>query len=85
MTERSNPLMSGTTRPGCLQKGTPESEAQLQDHCNRLNQMAGDRHWFVNSVGGIKRVDCSQRTSFAAGGYASRDEVSDIMRKYGFR
>lgn len=46
MTERRTNRLIGERIAG-FGKGTPEAGLQLQQHCDTLNAMVGDRYWFV--------------------------------------
>lgn len=81
---RTNPLIIAGSNPGRFERGSDAAGQQLQDHCDRLNAMKGDKHWFVAGKAPERRVDClTKTTSHPHSPQATPEEVSAIMRKHG--
>lgn len=78
----SNPLMerrlSSTFEPG-----SDTAAHQLQDHCDRLNRMVGDKYWFVTGTAPKRTITNGPRQNRESGPYATPAEVAAIMRQYG--
>lgn len=86
MTEpRTNRLLRSVGEGGGLEPGTDAARQQLQDHCDRLNHMKGDRYWFVIKRDDKLTIDNGPRQTSAASPPASPEEVRRIMQQHGFR
>lgn len=86
MPPRDNPLIPAGGDPGRHERGSDAAGQQLQEHCDRLNRMTGDKYWFVSGKAPERRIDCTTKASTqSAGPRPSPSEVSDIMRKFGIR
>lgn len=78
----NNPLMerrlSSTFEPG-----SDTAAHQLQDHCDRLNRLKGDRYWFVTGEAPSRTINNGPRQDQRSGPYATPGEVAAIMRQHG--
>lgn len=67
MTESNpNPLTKRIGALGKFEPGSDEAGRQLQDHCDRLNAMKGDKHWFVAGQKPNRYVSSQHRFSYGA-------------------
>ncbi len=78
----SNPLMERRLS-STFDAGSDAAAYQLQEHCDRLNRMTGDKYWFVIGTAPNRTITNGPKQNREAGPYATPAEVAAIMRQYG--
>lgn len=86
MTARTNRLIGGDDRGHHFQAGSPEARMQLQEHCDKLNTLKGEREWIViRASDGKLTIDSRPRRATPDAPRCTPHEARDILRRYGLQ